>query len=37
MTTRSRRWSSRGEGYAEQYAIRYGEQIWESYLKEFGW
>jgi hypothetical protein len=37
VTTRSKRQASRGEGYAEQYAARYVEQIWERYFKVFGW
>lgn len=37
MTTRSKQDSSRGESYAEQYAINYAEQIWDRYLEEFGW
>lgn len=36
MTTRSRRWVSRGESYAEAYALRYADRIWERYLDEFG-
>ena len=35
MTTRSRR-VSRGEPYAEQYARRYANVIWDRYLEEFG-
>ena len=37
MTTSSQIYSSRGESYAENYAIRYAEEIWDSYFKEFGW
>jgi hypothetical protein len=37
ITTRSQRSASRGEGYAEQYAHRYGEEIWASYFRVFGW
>jgi hypothetical protein len=35
MTTRSRR-VSRGEPYAEQYARRYADVIWDRYVEEFG-
>jgi hypothetical protein len=37
MTTRSRRYPSRGEDYAESYANRYAERIWKSYFELFGW
>jgi hypothetical protein len=37
VTTRTRRRSARGEGYAEQYAWAYEEQVWERYVAEFGW
>jgi hypothetical protein len=36
MTTKSKRWASRGEGFAESYATRYGDIIWKRYLAEFG-
>ena len=36
MTTRSRRECARGESYAEAYAHRYAEQVWESYARAFG-
>jgi hypothetical protein len=36
MTTQSQRRASRGEGYAESYALRYADRIWERYLDEFG-
>ncbi len=36
MTTRSKRQASRGEGYAERYALNYADTVWESYLREFG-
>ncbi len=36
MTTKSKRRSSRGEGYAERYALDYADRIWERYLDEFG-
>jgi hypothetical protein len=35
MTTKSQRRASRGEPYAEEYARRYEEQIWERYLQTF--
>jgi hypothetical protein len=35
MTNRSRT-VCRGERYAEQYALRYADLIWERYLNEFG-
>lgn len=37
MSTRSRREPSRGESFAESYAARYAEQIWDAYVAEFGW
>ncbi len=36
MTTRSQRQACRGEDYAERYAIRYSQLIWNRYIKEFG-
>ena len=36
MTTRSRRWCARGEGFAESYAWEFEPQVWERYLEEFG-
>lgn len=36
MRTRSKRRCARGEPYAENYAIRYADRIWENYLCEFG-
>jgi hypothetical protein len=36
MTTKSQRRCCRGENYAEQYALRYAEMIWERYLDRFG-
>ncbi len=35
MTTRSQRQASRGEGYAEAYALRYGQLIWQRYAEAF--
>ena len=37
ITTRSMQTPSRGEGYAEEYAHRYGEQMWQKYFDVFGW
>ncbi len=37
MTTRSRIRASRGEPYAEAYALTYEAQIWERYQETFGW
>jgi hypothetical protein len=36
MSTRSRAHATRGEKYAEQYAARHGNQIWDAYTREFG-
>jgi hypothetical protein len=36
MTTRSQRDAARGEGFAEEYARRYSEAIWDRYFSEFG-
>ncbi len=36
MTTKSRRECSRGETYAEDYALRYADQIWDRYFQVFG-
>jgi hypothetical protein len=36
MTTRGRAHSARGEGYADDYAMRYMERIWERYQDIFG-
>ena len=36
MTTKSKLHSSRGERFAERYAINYADRIWESYVEEFG-
>ena len=36
MSTRSKRQASRGEGFAERYALAYGDRIWERYLEAFG-
>ena len=37
MTTRSRDDAARGESYAETYANRYADQIWDAYEARFGW
>lgn len=37
ISTRSKVRSSRGEGYAESYAVRYSNCLWEAYASEFGW
>jgi hypothetical protein len=37
MTTRSRSRAARGETYAEAYALRYADRIWDAYEAEFGW
>lgn len=36
MTTRKRRSSSRGEGFAEEYARQYEAHIWSAYVRTFG-
>jgi hypothetical protein len=36
LTTRTRKHSARGEGYADDYAMRYMDRIWERYLDTFG-
>ena len=35
MTTRSQREAARGEDFAEQYALRYEQTIWERYVELF--
>ena len=37
MSTRSRREAARGEPYAEAYALRYADRIWEAYFAAFDW
>ena len=37
ITTASQREASRGEGYAEAYATRNAEELWEKYFAVFGW
>jgi len=36
MTTKLQCRSSRGERFAERYALNYADRIWEDYLEEFG-
>lgn len=36
MTTKSQVKASRGESYAEKYALRHEAQIWSRYLEQFG-
>lgn len=36
MTTRSRKYSARGEGYAEDYALTHERRIWDAYMRRFG-
>lgn len=36
MTTKSQRRCCRGEGYAEEYATRHGDLIWDRYVDRFG-
>jgi hypothetical protein len=36
MTTKLKRWSARGETYAEEYAKTYANQIWTKYQAIFG-
>jgi len=35
MTTGSQRTAARGEPYAETYALRYADQLWDSYFRAF--
>ena len=35
MTTKNQEYSGRGETYAEEWAIKYEQIVWDSYLKEF--
>ncbi len=37
MTTRSKRRSSRGESFAEDYANQYAATIHQRYFDTFGW
>lgn len=35
MTTKNQKYSGRGETYAEEWAIKYEQIVWDSYLKKF--
>jgi hypothetical protein len=35
MTTKRKMFTGRGEGYAEDWAIKYEQIVWDSYLKKF--
>ncbi len=35
MSTKNKNFISRGESYAENYALKYENQIWDAYLKKF--
>jgi hypothetical protein len=37
MTTKSRLRCARGEAYAEAYAVKYAERLWDAYFQEFNW
>jgi hypothetical protein len=37
MTTKSRVRSARGETFAESYALRYADRLWDAYFREFSW
>ena len=37
ITTRSKVRASRGDSYAEQYALRYADRIWDEYFRVFDW
>ncbi|MHC4974776.1 MAG: hypothetical protein ACYTG3_20865 [Planctomycetota bacterium] len=37
ITTRSMGRASRGERYAELYALAYADRIWDEYYRSFGW
>jgi hypothetical protein len=37
MTTQSQRDCGRGEDYAERYALRHAEQLYDRYFRSFGW
>ena len=37
MTTKSKVRSARGESYAECYALKYADRLWDAYFREFGW
>lgn len=37
MTTKSKRSSARGENYAEQYALKHADNLWDAYFGVFNW
>ena len=37
MTTKSQVRSARGESFAEAYALKYADQLWDAYFREFSW
>ncbi len=37
MTNGSRKYASRGEPFAETYALEYADRLWDDYFKEFNW
>ena len=37
MTTKTRSNSSRGENYAESYALKFAEKLWDAYFQAFEW
>ena len=37
MTTKSQDQSSRGESFAETYALKYADRLWDAYFEEFNW
>lgn len=37
MNTRTQRCSARGENYAETYALKYADRLWEAYFCVFNW
>ena len=37
MTTKSKRQIARGESFAEDYANKHADQLWDSYFREFNW
>ena len=37
MTTTSQIRSARGERFAETYALRYADSLWDAYFREFNW
>lgn len=37
MTTKSQARSARGELFAETYALKYADRLWDAYFREFNW